>query len=382
MLTLVLIAAAPVGLYALYLVLHARTFARLPVEDPPLPEAEVLPQVSVIIPARNEAATVGRCLRGMIQQSYPPELLEVIVVDDHSTDGTLSVVEAYLPWFRCRVEVLRLEGPIANAQKKRALAEGIARSRGDVILTTDADSEPEPTWVAAMIAALAHHQADLVSGPVRKRDRHHRFFEQAQALESAGMVALGAAALGLRQPTFANGANLAFRRLAYDAVGGYSGIDHVASGDDELLMHKIARWGGRLVFAKSRRAVVETDALRNLRAFRHQRVRWVSKTRAYRNPLMQASQVVAYLAFLSVLGLTVAALVWADPWLSRAAVAVWVIKVVAEASVLVPALAFLRQLRLAWLIVPVQPFYLAYVLWVGLAGTLTRSYEWKGRQVS
>jgi cellulose synthase/poly-beta-1,6-N-acetylglucosamine synthase-like glycosyltransferase len=373
--------AAPVGLYALYLLWHARAFVLLNPGIPRLPEVEFLPLVSVIIPARNEAATVGRCLRALIQQTYPPDRLEVILVDDHSSDGTLSVADAYKPMFRCRVEVVRLEGPQGNAQKKNALREGITHSTGDVIMTTDADCEPEPTWVAAMVATLAEQQADLVSGPVRKRDKHHRLFEKAQALESAGMVALGAAAISMGHPTLANGGNLAFRRIAYTSVNGYDGIDHVASGDDELLMHKIHRWGGRLVFAKLRSATVDTDALRNLRAFRHQRVRWVSKARAYNNLRMQAGQLVSYLAFLGVLVLGVWAALDAEPLVTRVFIGALVVKIFAEACMLLPALSFLQQLRLSWLIVPVQPFYILYVLWVGVAGTLSSGYEWKGRRV-
>ena len=89
--------AAPVGLYALYLLWHARAFVLLNPGIPRLPEVEFLPLVSVVIPARNEAATVGRCLRALIQQTYPPDRLEVILVDDHSSDGTLSVADAYKP---------------------------------------------------------------------------------------------------------------------------------------------------------------------------------------------------------------------------------------------------------------------------------------------
>ena len=146
-------------------------------------------------------------------------------------------------------------------------------------------------------------------------------------------------------------------------------------------MHKIHRWGGRLVFAKLRSAAVDTDALRNLRAFRHQRVRWVSKARAYNNLRMQAGQLVSYLAFLAVLVLGVWAALDAEPLVTRVFIGALVVKIFAEACMLLPALSFLQQLRLSWLIVPVQPFYILYVLWVGVAGTLSSGYEWKGRRV-
>ena len=117
---------------------------------------ELAPQtyISVLVLARDEASHIGRLLDTLARQHYPQEKFEVIVIDDHSTDGTAERVEQY-PFGNLRL--LRLAehlGPGKHilSYKKEALELGIKQAKGTLILTTDADCEAPPYWLASHAA--------------------------------------------------------------------------------------------------------------------------------------------------------------------------------------------------------------------------------------
>src|SRR5690606_12288350 len=94
-------------------------------------------KVSVLIAARNEAANIGRTLSDILAQDFPEELLEIIVVDDHSTDDTAAVVRSFAGQ---GVKLLKLdESQPLNSYKKKAISVAIEKATGDFIVTTDAD---------------------------------------------------------------------------------------------------------------------------------------------------------------------------------------------------------------------------------------------------
>jgi cellulose synthase/poly-beta-1,6-N-acetylglucosamine synthase-like glycosyltransferase len=204
-------------------------------------------------------------------------------------------------------------------------------------------------------------------------------FGQFQALEFMGLIAVGAAGIADKHPTMCNGANLAYRKSVFIEVGGFAGIDHIASGDDELLMHKIAALGKyKIRFAKSKAAIVHTHAQETWTDFKRQRIRWVSKSTHYKRSSITAILVLSYLAMLGFLFLLIAGI-----WDMR----LWAIlgihlglKIAAEFAVLYQAAVFFDKLRLLIWLPLEQLAHIAYVLWVGIAGN-RKSYEWKGRNV-
>ncbi|MDH7514638.1 MAG: glycosyltransferase, partial [Bacteroidota bacterium] len=159
------------------------------VRNGPLRAERVEPflSVTVVVPMRNEAANAASCVRSLGSQDYPSSLLECIIADDGSEDGTADIVSAAIsgdPRFR----LLSLRDGAAG--KKAAIETAVAASRGDLILTTDADCTHDPGWVAAM-AAEAGRGFDVVAGPVLY-DPSTTVFERMQALEFLGLVGVGA----------------------------------------------------------------------------------------------------------------------------------------------------------------------------------------------
>ena len=343
--------------------------------EKPLPTA---PLFSVLIAARNEAEALPNLLAALRAQTLAPAQFEVLLIDDHSTDGTAALVLAAAATVPFALRLLRL--PPGTTGKKAALAAAEAQARAPWVVATDADCRPGPGWLAAYAALLARQPAlHFISGPVRLTPGG-AWFDGLLGLEFAGLVGVGAGCIARGRPTMCNGANLAYRRTTFHEVGGYADNAGLASGDDEFLLHKIhQRYPAGVRFLLRPEAVVDTPAPATLRALLRQRVRWASKFPHYRTaaPRQLALLVVGANVSLA-LGLGLGS-IWPTlgPWVAAG----WVLKLGADAWLLWPTLGLLRRRRwLAWLL-PLQLVYAPYAVAVGLAGQRRQGYRWKGRQV-
>ncbi|TDN36504.1 hypothetical protein A8B98_09135 [Hymenobacter sp. UV11] len=334
---------------------------------------------SVLIAARDEAAALPHLLQALQSQSLPPHSFEVLIADDHSTDGTAALVLAAAKNALFALRLIAL--PPGHTGKKAALTAAEAQARAPWVVCTDADCRPGPDWLQAytdLIYAATQLPIHFVSGPVRLTPGG-AWFDGLLGLEFAGLGGVGAGCIARGRPTMCNGANLAFRRSTFREVGGYLDNAGLASGDDEFLLHKMhQRYPAGVRFLAEDGAVVDTPAPATLRALLRQRVRWASKYPHYRTaaPRQLALLVLGTNLSLAVgVGLALARpVLW--PWVGLA----WVLKLGADAWLLWPTLSLLKRRRwLAWLL-PLQLLYAPYALAVGLAAR-RGSYAWKGRQV-
>jgi cellulose synthase/poly-beta-1,6-N-acetylglucosamine synthase-like glycosyltransferase len=243
------------------------------------PQTSVQPKVSVIIPARNEAAQLGRCLAALQQQSYPDHLYEIIVVDDASTDDTATVARA----FRVRY-FLSAQVPVGWSPKKAALQLGIRHSAAEIILSTDADCVASPQWIETMVRYFTPDVSAVVSWVDIQENL--TWLSRLEALDVSALQIVGAAAIGHGHPFLANGANWGYRRELFNQANGFDGIAAIASGDDDLLLQKMSRCGRRIVFADEPSCRIRTGACPSLSAFLMQRLRWASKTSHYPKALI------------------------------------------------------------------------------------------------
>ena len=333
--------------------------------------------VSVLIAARNEEDNIGRTLDCMIAQTYPKHLLEVIVIDDHSTDRTAEIVRSY---HTQGVRLLQLdEGDKLNSYKKLAIAKAIDLSSGDIIMTTDADCRMGPNWVKTVVDYMERGGLEMVSSPVAYHEEKS-LFERLQTLEFLYLIGLGASGIGNGVPTTCNGANLAYRKETFYRVGGFKGIDDLASGDDELLLHKVSEGAAhRIGFCKSSEAIVYTEAKPTLASFISQRKRWASKSTKYKDKRIVALGVVIWLFNLALLWGTV-------HFFYRLPVFDWVfavcvvLKIAVEFVFLLPITQFVRRTELLRY-VPILSFaHAIYLVYIGVAGNIGK-YDWKGRTV-
>lgn len=335
------------------------------------------PLFSVLIAARNEAANLPQLLQDLAAQTLPAAQFEVLIADDHSTDATAALVTAAAPEAAFPLRLVTL--PAAQTGKKAALLAAVQAAHAPWLVCTDADCRLGPGWLAAYAAALARAPAaNFVSGPVLLTGPA-TFLHALVGLEFAGLVGVGGACLARQQPTMCNGANLAYRRTAFEAVGGFRDNAHVASGDDEFLLHKIhAAFPGSACFLADAAALVRTAAPATLRTLLRQRVRWASKWRHYHRAAPRRLALLVLGANVALAAGAGAGLVWPAlwPWV----LAAWAIKLGADAWFLGPVLDFFGQRRWLWGLLPLQVLYAPYALAVGAAGW-RGGYEWKGRAV-
>ena len=339
---------------------------------------------SIIVPARNEAANITPLLDSIAAQNFPPDAYEVILIDDHSTDETTAVAAAHGLHRTHRLTILRLAehtapGTHLNSAKKYALALGIAHAAHPHIVTTDADCIVPPDWLAQISAAFANDHAVLAAGSVNfMKDRGALYLFQ--SLDFMAMQGITAAAHALHLGTMANGANLAFSRAAFEEVDGYTGIDHLASGDDYLLTHKLARRFGR---ARQRYvlhpgAIVRTAAQPSWVSFLQQRIRWASKSGKYNDARLTAILVLVYATnvWLLTLGLIAPFVAGAFKLLLGSVAA----KTLVEILFLWPVAKFFGKRRELFVFPFLQPLHILYVVLAGFLG-MRGGYRWKGRGV-
>ena len=186
-----------------------------------------------------------------------------------------------------------------------------------------------------------------------------------------------------------NGANLAYTKKAFEEVGGFAGIDNIASGDDMLLMHKIYKqWPDKVMFLKSKAAIVQTTPVNSIKEFFNQRIRWASKADKYDDKRIFAVLLLVYIVNVLLLALPVIA-VFDNVQYSMfnvqcSMIGVWLLllllKTLVELLFLYPVAKFFNKQSMLWLFPLMQPFHIIYTVIAGWLGKFG-SYSWKERKV-
>jgi len=330
--------------------------------------------ISIIIPARNEENNIGKLLKALEQQSYPKNLFEVIVVDDHSTDRTAEIVQQFPG-----VRLIRLKNGDINSYKKKAIEEGVAVTKNSFIVTTDADCIPSPHWLSIIASFKQENDSVFIAAPVSYNIQNKNLLAVFQTLDF--LVLQGITAVSVQRKLFAmcNGANLGYDKEVFHEVAGFSAIDKIASGDDMLLMQKISKkFPQRVHYLKSKQAIVSTEPASSWKNFFNQRLRWASKARYYNDPKIFFVELLVYLFNLSFLLLLIAS-AWNYRFLFWLA-ALWFAKTIIEFPFVYSVASWFNQRSLLKWFFFFQPLHIAYTILVGLLAQFVK-YEWKGRKV-
>lgn len=231
----------------------------------------LFPLVTLIVPVRNGAATIVPLLQDLYAQQWPKERMQVLVMDDGSTDGTADLVKGLAATWP-GLELVKVKG----AGKKAAIAEGVAAAQGEWVLLTDADARCGPGRLAEVAGAMENSGADLLLLPVATLGAG--LVQRVQVEEQLALQAVMAGSALRGRPVLANGANLAFRKASFLAVGGYL-HDPWASGDDIFLLRRMEKAGMRIVCHLAPAALVAVQAEAQWRTAWRQRLRWAGKMR-------------------------------------------------------------------------------------------------------
>lgn len=344
--------------------------------------------ITVLVPARNEEKNLPVLLNSLKAQDYPDHQIEVLVIDDFSTDGTAGLVRSF---GKENIMLLSLadqsEGNL-NSYKKKAIELGVHQSRGELIVTTDADCDMPASWLKTIALFYEATKPELIVMPVAM-NCSNRFIEIFQSLDFMCLQGITGAAVYKKFHSMCNGANLAYTKKAFNAVNGFKGIEDIASGDDMLLMNKISRaYPSGISYLKSEAVVVHTEPMYTLKDFLNQRIRWASKTDKYGDKKILPVLLLVYLVNLFLLILPFIAifdnsqyLIFKQPFsILQCWFILLILKTLGELYFLYPVALFFHKEKLLWLFPLAQPFHILYIVVAGWLGKFG-SYRWKGRSV-
>lgn len=326
--------------------------------------------VSIVIALRNEAANIPQLTRMLKCQDYPGNLLEILFVDDHSTDTTKEAIHFYM-----KDETGYSVIPNSGVGKKDALLCGYKRSRGDLIITTDADCTFREEWISSIVSFFEKDRPDLIIGPVILNEGQG-IFQDLQALEFLSLTGTSGGSSGIGKPVLCNGANLAFNRKTI-APDSETMNSRFASGDDIFLLHGVKKTAGlKSLFLKSREAVVTSKGQPDLKSFWNQRKRWTSKNRGYRDFDSIATAIIVYLMnLLLLLSLFLTAFI---PQGIVAFIGLFTVKSAIDLLFIHSVAGFFKKKHLLKYFLILQVVYFFYVSIIPVAGTIGE-FSWKGR---
>lgn len=374
------------GLYVLLILYYWRSWLSIP--EFKIQNSKFKTRITIIIPARNEQRNIAACLDSVCGQFYHKELFEVIVVDDHSTDDTAAIVKNYATQ---NVKLISLKDHVntdLNSYKKKAIEVAIQQATGELIVTTDADCFVKQHWLQTIAAFHEEYQTAFIAAPVAI-DCSNKFIEFFQALDFMTLQGITGASVYKKIHSMCNGANMAYTKKAFEEVGGFAGIDTIASGDDMLLMHKIyKRYPEKVLFLKSQDAIVYTAPVNSIKDFFNQRIRWASKADKYDDKRIFVVLLLVYLVNVILVVLPVISLfnnaLFSTVNCQLSNINLWwillVIKTAVELIFLYPVAKFFGKQSMLWLFPLMQPFHIIYTVIAGWLGKFG-SYSWKERKV-
>ncbi len=228
--------------------------------------------VSVIVVARNEAKTILDCLQSLAKLDYPSNFLDITVVNDRSDDGTDQIITEFIKG-KSQFKYVTITKPISTLSgKASAIAQAIEHCQGKIIFVTDADCIVPQNWIEKSVQYFSD-EVGLIAGFTLLKFSH-RFFNDIQNLDWAYLLSVAAGAAGLGIPLTCMGNNFAFRRVAYQQVGGYQGVGFSVTEDFALLKAIAQQTHWKIVFPVDHDCLVKTRPMKNWRDFFSQRKRW------------------------------------------------------------------------------------------------------------
>ena len=375
--------------YSLLIIYYRQSWLDIPDLKPQATNNKLQTRITVIIPARNEEENIGRCLDSVCNQAYPKDLYEVLVVDDHSTDKTAEIILSYKAE---NIKLISLKDFVAeeklNSYKKKAIEIAIQQSMGELIVTTDADCYVPENWLQTIVAFYEQHHPEFIAAFVAI-DCSNKFIEVFQALDFMTLQGITGASVYKKIHSMCNGANLTYTKKAFEEVGGFTGIDNIASGDDMLLMHKIyKRYPEKILFLKSKEAIVQTAPVNTVGEFFNQRIRWASKADKYNDKRIFWVLLLVYLINVILLLLPTLTLFNPEKLLifnyRLSIINLWLLLLLLKTGIelifLYPVAKFFGKQKMLWLFPLMQPFHIIYTVIAGWLGKFG-SYSWKERNV-
>jgi cellulose synthase/poly-beta-1,6-N-acetylglucosamine synthase-like glycosyltransferase len=335
--------------------------------------------VTILIAARNEEDSILACIQSCLNQNYPPNKLEVIVVDDQSEDDTYDLLESIEDPRFVHMRLGVYKRTTIKGSKKKAIAYGVNHAKGELIFTTDADCLVAPDWIQSMIPFFNDPKVKLVSGPVKITNRSS-LIARFQALDFSANGLVNAAGIKSGLHYLCSGANLAYRKQVFLEHNVYEDNYHIASGDDIFLLEKIKSvYPDGIVFSKLANSIVETQAVSNWTDLIKQRLRWAGKMRHITDWNLKWIPALIWIQRILLLSFLVVAISLGSVNYILASITAIMLQLLLDFLLQYDACRFYKISKWQIWFIVLEPLHTIYFILLGIASWLPVSIEWKGR---
>ena len=257
----------------------------------PIKTSKELPKVSVVIAARNEEILLPSLIKDLVNQEYPLDKLEVIIVNDRSTDATKEILTKADENYALIKTITVDKASEAMTPKKHALTLGIESAGGEIIILTDADCRVRKLWVSSMVYSVINQNCISI-GFSEIGLNTNSLFEKYQHIDFLSIISANAGSAGWGHFWSGTGQNLAFYKEDFFKINGFEPVKDRISGDDMYLVQSISKLKKGYINIDPN-SFVKTIAMPTIKEFINQRVRWSS------NSKLNATETPLFFSFLS-----------------------------------------------------------------------------------
>jgi glycosyltransferase involved in cell wall biosynthesis len=330
---------------------------------------------TIVIPFRNEAKNLPKLLESISNLNYPHKMIEIILVDDFSTDNSERICIQWRMKYEHLDTTLLENLHLSYSPKKDAIGRAMPVAKNDWIITTDADCIVNKNWLLTLDNYIQTNNPEMIVGAVMYRAKNN-WFHHFQQLDLMSLQGVTIGSFGIGKPFMCNGANFAYTKKIFSEIGGFGGISDKASGDDVFLLQKAVNTNKEKVhYLKNNDVIVKTKPENDLYKLFMQRVRWAGKSTGYKSSYARFLAVIVLLMNLS---LTFAFCLLPFAFLNwKVFLSVFLTKYVVDYIMLYKSNAYLRKGKFFMPIASsvIYPFFSSLVGIYSLFG----SFRWKGR---
>lgn len=233
-----------------------------------------LPYVSIIVPAKNEEKMIGRCLDSLINQDYPKNKYEIVIINDRSTDKTQEVIKLYQEKHSIIKSIEIKENLSGLTGKQNAVNEGLKICKGEIIMNIDADCIAKPKWIKNTVSCFTPKTGLVMGFNITYNDRNSlSVFAELQALDMLFLLDSASGSIGVGVHSGCAGSNIAYRKSVLDDEN-FQKLGFTIT-EDTAVIHAVSKnpnWDVAVMYDKD--AMVMTPAEVSWRRFIAQRIRW------------------------------------------------------------------------------------------------------------
>ena len=232
-----------------------------------------LPFISVIVAARNEERNIEVCINSLKYIVYPKEKYEIILVNDKSSDSTKNIMHQCTEYRNEFIILDTIDAPDSTLTGKvKALSYGISKSKGELIMMTDADCTVDKNWLKES-AKYYHNNLGLLCG-FTMIDYSHGLFSKLQSLDWIYLQSLASASSGIYANLSCIGNNLSVSDAAYGSIGGYDNLKFSVTEDLALLRKIKSERKYKILYPVNPRCLVKSLPCTDFKELYRQKKRW------------------------------------------------------------------------------------------------------------